>query len=108
MDLFFDLDGTLTDPGVGIIRCIQHALTAMGHAPPPLEQLRQFVGPPLRATFAELLGTTDESVLDSAIQHYRERFVAIEAKRGTGWILGIQKLEKVACPLYLPLSPPNS
>jgi phosphoglycolate phosphatase len=54
--LFFDLDGTLTDPGVGITRSLQHAIARLGQPVPPAESLRRFVGPPLRASLMELTG----------------------------------------------------
>jgi len=73
--LLFDLDGTLTDPGLGITRCLQHAIARLGRPVPPAETLRRFVGPPLRATFMELIGA--EGQLDDAIALYRERFTAI-------------------------------
>lgn len=75
MNLFFDLDGTLTDPGIGITSCIQHALTSLGKPAPNLESLRHCVGPPLQRSFAELLETRDEVVVAEAIRLYRERFV---------------------------------
>ena len=72
--VFFDLDGTLTDPMPGITQCIAHALTGLGHTPPDLETLRWCIGPPLRGTFARLLATNDAAMLDRAIALYRERF----------------------------------
>src|SRR5262249_19154009 len=54
VNLLFDLDGTLTDPLVGIGRCIQHAMSQLGREVPALAELSRFVGPPLRGTFAEL------------------------------------------------------
>jgi phosphoglycolate phosphatase len=81
MDILFDLDGTLTDPVLGITRCIQHALVNLGRtAPdlaPDLDSLRRFVGPPLQDSFAELLETQDEILLAEAIRLYRERFKPI-------------------------------
>ena len=77
MNLLFDLDGTLTDPVVGITRCIQHALRKLGQTPAAEQELARFVGPPLRGTFATLLGTTDEALLSRAIDLYRERFESI-------------------------------
>jgi len=59
MNLLLDLDGTLTDPGRGISRCLQHALSALGAPVPPPHELGWCVGPPLRGTFATLLGTSD-------------------------------------------------
>ena len=74
MNIFFDLDGTLTDPGVGITRCLQHALARLGREVPPAETLSRFVGPPLHETFAELLQTPDEGVVGAAVRFYRERY----------------------------------
>lgn len=75
MNIFFDLDGTLTDPGPGITRCIQHALEGLGRPVPEPESLRRCVGPPLQNSFAELLGTRDDALVAEAIRLYRERFV---------------------------------
>lgn len=70
----FDLDGTLTDPREGITRSIAHALERMGVAPPPLDALHFAIGPPLRASFARLLGTESPDAVERAIAFYRERF----------------------------------
>jgi phosphoglycolate phosphatase len=75
LNILFDLDGTLTDSGEGITRCIEHALVRLGRTAPPLEALRRFVGPPLHETFAELLESPDRALVDEAITLYRERFV---------------------------------
>jgi phosphoglycolate phosphatase len=53
--LLFDLDGTLTDPGSGIVRTIRSVLSTMGIKPPPPEELKWCVGPPLRKIFERLL-----------------------------------------------------
>ncbi len=77
MELLFDLDGTLTDPVVGITRSIQHAMLGLGREPAGESELAQYVGPPLRGTFAALLSTNDECLISRAIDLYRERFVAV-------------------------------
>lgn len=77
MNIFFDLDGTLTDPGIGITRSIQHALVRLGRPAPDLELLRACVGPPLRSSFAEWLETEDEPTLAEAIRLYRERYAPV-------------------------------
>jgi phosphoglycolate phosphatase len=77
MNVIFDLDGTLTDPGVGITRCIQHALALLGRPAPRADALTRSVGPPLRDSFAELLCTGDETLITEAVAHYRERFEAV-------------------------------
>jgi phosphoglycolate phosphatase len=75
VDLLFDLDGTLTDPGVGITRCLQHAMSVLGREPPAMGELLGFIGLPLRATFSQLLATADGGLVSRAIALYRERFV---------------------------------
>jgi len=77
VNLLLDLDGTLTDPAVGITRSIQHALAGMGRPVPPARELLRFIGPPLRGTFQELLDTRSGEHVDEAIRRYRERFVAV-------------------------------
>jgi phosphoglycolate phosphatase len=71
--IFFDLDGTLTDPKPGITRSIQYALQRLDHPTIPTEdELTWCIGPPLRTSFVRLLGG-DHSA-DRAVSLYRERF----------------------------------
>lgn len=77
MRLLFDLDGTLTDPGLGITRCLQHALAGLGRPVPSGTELAWCVGPPLRESFAQLMGTPDPVLIDRAVELYRERFAAV-------------------------------
>lgn len=74
MQLLFDLDGTLTDPGLGITRCLAHALEQLGRPAPARAELERFIGPPLQQNFAELLGSTDAGLISEAIARYRDRF----------------------------------
>ena len=71
--ILFDLDGTLTDSGKGIINCGIYTLQYFGLPVPDREELRSMVGPPLRQTFAKY-GIPDEQ-LDEAIRIYREHYV---------------------------------
>ncbi len=75
--ILFDLDGTLTDPREGITRSIAHALERMGIAPPPLEELTFAIGPPLRASLAQLIGDDSPLAVERAIGFYRERFADV-------------------------------
>lgn len=74
--ILFDLDGTLTDPKLGITSSIRHALQAMDAPVPEPEELTWCIGPPLRGSFARLLGRSDEVSVERAMAFYRERFSA--------------------------------
>ena len=74
--VLFDLDGTLTDSGEGIIKSVAYALEKMGKPEEDLNKLRGFVGPPLKEMFMSFSGMTEEEALE-AIGYYRERFVPI-------------------------------
>lgn len=71
--LLFDLDGTLTDPKIGITTCVQYALHSFGIEEPDLDKLEPFIGPPLRDSFMEFYGFTAEQA-EEAVEKYRERF----------------------------------
>ncbi len=74
MQLLFDLDGTLTDPGLGITRCLAHALEQLGRPAPGRAELERYIGPPLQQNFSELLGSSDDELISEAIARYRDRF----------------------------------
>ncbi len=69
----FDLDGTITDTGEGIIKSAQYALDAFGIYKEPPEALRRFVGPPLDWSFREFYGLSQEESW-KAVEKYRERY----------------------------------
>ena len=71
--ILFDLDGTLTDPKLGITSSVQYALRALGIEEPSLDRLEPFIGPPLTDSFREFYGLEGER-LATAIDKYRERF----------------------------------
>ncbi len=71
--LLFDLDGTLTDPKVGICTCVQYALSSLGIEEPDLDKLEPFIGPPLKDSFMKYYNLTPEQA-DEAVAKYRERF----------------------------------
>ncbi|GBE93035.1 HAD family hydrolase [Nostoc cycadae] len=75
--ILFDLDGTLTDPKPGITRCIQYALSELGHIAPEVDELNWCIGPPIKDSFSQLLKTSDETMLAQAISLYRSRFSTI-------------------------------
>jgi phosphoglycolate phosphatase len=73
----FDLDGTLTDPREGITRSIAYALERLGIRPAPADDLVFAIGPPLRASLAQLLGSHAPETVEKALAHFRERFAEV-------------------------------
>lgn len=71
--VLFDLDGTLTDPKVGICTSVQYALEKYGIIEEDLDKLEPFIGPPLDESFKEFYGFSDEDA-KKAISYYRERY----------------------------------
>ena len=72
--LLFDLDGTLTDPRAGIVRCMRYALDKLGAPCPSDDVLASFIGPSLRKTFATLLETSSAALVEQALVFYREQY----------------------------------
>lgn len=75
-DLLFDLDGTITDSGEGITKCVQYSLKKFGIDEPDLSKLIPFVGPPLLDSYEKYYGM-DEKQAMQAIAFYRERYEGI-------------------------------
>ena len=73
--ILFDLDGTLTDSGEGIINCATLALEHFGLPVPDRKTMRVFVGPPLHETFVKFGVPEDKA--DEAVQVYRSRYVTV-------------------------------
>ena len=71
--IFFDLDGTLTDSGEGIINCAELALRHFGLPVPSREEMRVFVGPPLDKTFIRF--GVPEYKAQEAINVFRSRYL---------------------------------
>lgn len=105
--LFFDLDGTLTDSGPGIMNCAQLALEAY-NIRPPREALRAFVGPPLRVSFARF-GVPEEE-LDRAIALFRGRYQTVgkfENLPYPGIPALLEQLQRERVRLYVATSKPE-
>lgn len=71
--ILFDLDGTLSDPKIGITKSIQYALDKLGITVNNLDDLECFIGPPLPVSFKEYYGLSDTEI-EHAVAYYRERF----------------------------------
>ena len=73
--ILFDLDGTLTDSGEGIMKCSQLALEHYDIHVPDYRTLRVFVGPPLHESFVKF-GVPQEEA-ENAIKIYRSRYLTV-------------------------------
>ena len=73
--VFFDLDGTLTDSGEGIMNCATLALNHFGLPVPSRQEMRVFVGPPLDQTFIRFGVPEDKT--DEAIRVFRSRYTTV-------------------------------
>lgn len=72
-NLLFDLDGTLTDPGLGITNSVMYALRKFNINADDRKSLYKFIGPPLRESFATFYGFSEDKS-NLAVQYYREYF----------------------------------
>lgn len=71
--VLFDLDGTLTDPGIGITNSVMYALDKFGIKVEDRTSLYKFIGPPLKESYAKYYHFSDEEV-NRAVVYYREYF----------------------------------
>ena len=71
--ILFDLDGTITDSGEGIIHCAQETFAHFGLAVPTKAELRVIVGPPLRQSMQKF-GIHPENI-EEAVEVYRQHYV---------------------------------
>ncbi len=71
--ILFDLDGTLTDPKEGITKSVAYALRHFGIEVEDLDTLCKFIGPPLKDSFMEYYGFSEEDAY-LAVKKYREYF----------------------------------
>ena len=107
--VLFDLDGTLTDSGEGIMNCARLALSHYGIEVADESSLRVFVGPPLAETFLKF-GVPAEEV-DQAIEIYRSRYIPIgkyENKPYPGIRELLEKLKAEGHRLYVATSKPET
>ncbi len=73
--ILYDLDGTLTDSGEGIMKCANLALSRYGLDVPDYHTLGVFVGPPLKDTFKKSHIPDEE--IDNAIALFRQRYLTV-------------------------------
>lgn len=74
-NILIDLDGTLTDPKVGITTSARYGLAKVGHPIAESENIDWIIGPPLKASLAKILNVSvDDDLAEQALLGYRERF----------------------------------
>ena len=73
--ILFDLDGTLTDSGEGIMHCAELTLEHYGLPVPTRAQMRSIVGPPLKDSFRRYGIPAGE--LENAVAYYRHHYLAV-------------------------------
>lgn len=106
--ILFDLDGTLTDSGEGIMNCAKFALEHYNLPIPSEAELRTFVGPPLHDSFIRFGVPAEEA--DNAVKIYRSRYIPIGAFENypyEGICEVLEKLKAVGHTLYVATSKPE-
>lgn len=107
--ILFDLDGTLTDSGEGIMKCAKLALEHYGIPVPDINALRVFVGPPLVDSFVRFGVPAQEA--NNAVEIYRSRYLTVgkfENYPYPGIHDLLQKLKNNGHRLYVATSKPES
>jgi phosphoglycolate phosphatase len=70
----FDLDGTISNPAVGIGRSLNHALEHFGHPSIAEDEVSRFIGPPLDQAFRAIVGDVAQGHILELVAKYRERY----------------------------------
>ena len=107
--ILFDLDGTLTDSGPGIMNCARLALEHYNLPIPSETEMRTFVGPPLHDSFIRFGVPAEEA--DNAIKIYRSRYIPIgkfENDPYPGIREVLEQLKALGHTLYVATSKPES
>ena len=71
--ILFDLDGTLTNPGLGITNSVMYSLKKYGIEGQPRESLYRFIGPPLHESYEKFYSFSREQAIQ-AVSYYREYY----------------------------------
>ncbi|NBI29704.1 HAD family hydrolase [Chengkuizengella marina] len=107
--ILFDLDGTLTDPKIGITKSIQYALAKFDIDVKDLNKLESFIGPPLHQSFMEFY-SFNETKAKEAVVYYREYFAEkglYENELYDGIVQLLLELTKQNKQLYVATSKPT-
>jgi phosphoglycolate phosphatase len=100
----FDLDGTISDPAVGIGRSLNFALQHYGYPAIRESDVSQFIGPPLDQTFTSIVGTSSREHIGALVAKYRERYADLGYAENViypGIIEALRALDAIDIPLGL-------
>ncbi|EGO8836750.1 HAD family hydrolase [Enterococcus faecalis] len=106
--ILFDLDGTITDSGSGIMRSILYATEQLGWPAPSVETLRSFIGPPLYESFLHMAPSAEAA--QQAVGHYRayyQRKGMFENHVYPGIPEVLTRLKEAGAKLYIATSKPE-
>ena len=106
--ILFDLDGTITDSGSGIMRSILYATEQLGWPAPSEETLRSFIGPPLYESFLHMAPSAEAA--QQAVGHYRayyQRKGMFENHVYPGIPEVLTRLKEAGAKLYIATSKPE-
>ena len=71
--ILFDLDGTITESGPGIMNSVEYALNKMNREVGERDTLKKFIGPPLTESMEKYYGMSKEEAL-LGVKYYREYY----------------------------------
>ena len=107
--VFFDLDGTITEPEEGIINGVLYALSKFEITVEDRTTLYSYIGPPLRDSFREFHGLSEEEA-EQAVLYYREYYSTKGIYQNgimPGMEAAFQTLREHGCHLYVATSKPE-
>ena len=107
--IFFDLDGTLTDPGEGITNSVAYALRQTGREVPPRSELYSYIGPPLLEQFMNVYGvdeTEARAMTDEFRVYFQDRGI-LENELYAGIPEALQALKEAGATLIVATSKPE-
>lgn len=107
--ILFDLDGTITKSGIGIINSVEYALHKMGVEIEDREILKKFIGPPLSESFQTIYKMSPEEA-ECAVRYYREYYSEkgiFENEVYDGFIDTLKKLKAAGKSLAVATSKPE-
>ena len=107
--ILFDLDGTLTDPVIGVTNAVMHALRHFGITVTDRRELHPFIGPPLADSFQKYYHLSPSQAME-AIEKYREYYAPtgiFEAEVYPGIPELLQRLRDAGLPLLVTTNKPE-